>query len=70
MINTDLTGESAIVAGSASRNGLAIALPLADAGTSVVIIARASLGNVNAVSSEIRRRGGQALHVNGGRYHC
>jgi 3-oxoacyl-[acyl-carrier protein] reductase len=61
VINTDLTGKSAIVTGSAKRNGRAIALALADAGASVVINARESLDDANAVSAEIRRRGGQAV---------
>lgn len=61
MINIDLTGRSAIVTGSAKRNGRAIALALADAGASVVINARTSVDDANAVSAEIRRRGGQAV---------
>ena len=61
MLNVDLTGRSAIVTGSAQRNGRAIARILAKAGASVVINARTSIAAANSVAAEIRGDGGRAV---------
>ena len=61
MITIDLSGRSAIVTGSAQRNGRATALALAEAGASVVINARTSVESANKVAAEIQSRGGKAV---------
>ena len=57
----ELAGKAAIVTGSARNIGRAIALDLAAGGASVLINARQSRGDAEAVADDIRSRGGQAL---------
>ena len=57
----DLSGRVAIVTGSARNIGRAIALELAAAGASVVINARASAREAQAVVDEINKAGGRAV---------
>jgi 3-oxoacyl-[acyl-carrier protein] reductase len=56
----DLTGRVAIVTGSARNIGRAIALELAAAGAAVVVNARTSAADADAVAAEIASRGGRA----------
>ena len=56
-----LQGRVAIVTGSARNIGRAIARALADAGAAVVINAKSSAADADAVVREIRDRGGQAV---------
>ena len=55
-----LSGRVAIVTGSARNIGRAIALDLAEAGAAVMINARASRAEAEAVAGEIRGAGGRA----------
>ena len=57
---TDLQGRAAIVTGSARNIGRAIARALADAGAAVVVNARSSAAEAEAVAREIRDAGGRA----------
>ena len=57
----NLQGRVAIVTGSARNIGRAIARALADAGASVVINAKSSAADADAVVREIRETGGQAV---------
>ena len=56
----DLRGRVAIVTGSARNIGRAIARALADAGAAVVVNAKSSAAEAEAVAREIRDAGGQA----------
>ena len=55
-----LAGRVAIVTGSARNIGRAIALDLASAGAAVVVNARTSIMDAEAVADEIRQAGGHA----------
>jgi 3-oxoacyl-[acyl-carrier protein] reductase len=57
----ELAGRVALVTGAGRNIGRAIALALADAGAAVVVNARRSQGEVDAVAAEIERGGGRAL---------
>jgi 3-oxoacyl-[acyl-carrier protein] reductase len=59
--NDSLHGRVAIVTGSARNIGRAIARALADAGAAVVINAKSSAADADAVVREIRAGGGQAV---------
>jgi 3-oxoacyl-[acyl-carrier protein] reductase len=56
----DLTGRVALVTGSARNIGRAIALELASAGAAVMVNARSSANEAEAVANEIRQAGGHA----------
>jgi 3-oxoacyl-[acyl-carrier protein] reductase len=56
----DLTGRVALVTGSSRNIGRAIALSLADAGAAIIINARRSTAEAEAVAEEIRGAGGRA----------
>jgi len=56
----DLSGRVALVTGSGRNIGRAIALALANAGAAVVVNARSSMAEAEAVAEEIRRAGGRA----------
>jgi 3-oxoacyl-[acyl-carrier protein] reductase len=56
----DLAGKVAIVTGSARNIGRAIALALASAGSAVIVNARRSVAEADAVAGEIRHAGGRA----------
>jgi 3-oxoacyl-[acyl-carrier protein] reductase len=56
-----LTGRAAIVTGSGRNIGRAIALDLASAGAAVVVNARTSVKEAEAVAEEIRQAGGRAV---------
>jgi 3-oxoacyl-[acyl-carrier protein] reductase len=56
----DLTGRVAVVTGSSRNIGRAIALALADAGAAVMLNARTSAAEAEAVADEIRKSGGRA----------
>lgn len=58
---SDLKGRVAIVTGSARNIGRAIALELASAGAAVVVNARASANEAQAVVDEIQKAGGRAV---------
>ena len=57
----ELAGTAAIVTGSAKNIGRATALALAEAGASVLINARTSKGEADAVKGEIEAAGGRAM---------
>ncbi len=57
----ELSGNVALVTGSAKNIGRAIALALADDGCGVVVNALTSRDAANAVAAEIEAKGGQAL---------
>jgi len=57
----DLAGRVAVVTGAGRNIGRAVALALADAGTSVVVNGRSNAPAVDGVVREIEARGGQAL---------
>jgi 3-oxoacyl-[acyl-carrier protein] reductase len=60
----DLSGRVAVVTGSARNIGRAIALELARAGAAVMINARTSAADAEAVAEEIRGAGGRsAVHL-------
>lgn len=61
MTTIDLGGRVAIVTGSARNIGRAIARALADAGAAVVINARSSEADAEAVAREIVAAGGKAM---------
>jgi 3-oxoacyl-[acyl-carrier protein] reductase len=56
----ELAGRAAVVTGSARNIGRAIALALARGGASVMVTARRSASEAEAVAEEIRRLGGKA----------
>ena len=56
----DLTGRVAVVTGSGRNIGRAIAIELASAGAAVVVNARRSAAEAEAVADEIRKAGGRA----------
>ena len=56
----DLTGRVAVVTGSSRNIGRAIALELAGAGAAVMVNARTSAAEAEAVAAEIRKSGGRA----------
>ncbi len=56
----ELDGRVAIVTGSARNIGRAIAIDLARAGAAVVVNARSSAAEAEAVAAEIRKAGGKA----------
>jgi len=56
----DLAGRVAVVTGSSRNIGRAIALELAGAGAAVVVNARTSAAEAEAVADEIRKGGGRA----------
>lgn len=60
-----LSGKVAMVTGSSRRIGRAVSLGLAQAGAAVVVHARQSRSEVEAVAAEIREMGGRALVVMG-----
>lgn len=60
-LGRELEGRVALVTGAARRIGRAIALALADDGAAVVINARRSRDEAEAVAAEIGKRGGRAL---------
>jgi 3-oxoacyl-[acyl-carrier protein] reductase len=57
----ELEGRVALVTGASRNIGRAIALALAEAGAAVVVNARASREEADAVAGEIARAGGKAL---------
>lgn len=57
----ELAGRVALVTGASRNIGRAIALALGAAGAAVVVNARASRVEVDAVVAEVERRGGRAL---------
>lgn len=57
----EMEGRVALVTGAARNIGRAIALSLADAGAAVVVNARSSREEAEAVAAEIQRAGGQAM---------
>lgn len=57
----ELEGRVALVTGAARNIGRAIALALAEGGAAVVVHARKSGAEVEAVVAEIERRGGRAI---------
>jgi 3-oxoacyl-[acyl-carrier protein] reductase len=57
----ELEGRVALITGAVRRIGRAIALALAGEGAAVVINARSSRGEADAVAAEIEASGGQAL---------
>ena len=59
--NRELEGRVALVTGGARNIGRAIALALADAGAAVIVNARTSRAEAEAVVAEIEARGGRAL---------
>lgn len=61
----DLEGRVALVTGASRRIGRAVALGLAQQGAAVVVHARSSRDEVEAVAAEIRAAGGKALAVLG-----
>jgi Dehydrogenases with different specificities (related to short-chain alcohol dehydrogenases) len=56
-----LDGQTAIVTGSVRRIGRATALALSDLGASVVIHAKGSVDEAEAVKAEVEARGGRAM---------
>jgi 3-oxoacyl-[acyl-carrier protein] reductase len=56
-----LAGQTALVTGAVRRIGRSIALALAEEGAKVVINARSSRDEAEAVAEEVRTSGGQAL---------
>ncbi|MGQ0663616.1 MAG: SDR family NAD(P)-dependent oxidoreductase [Pseudomonadota bacterium] len=59
----ELAGRVAVVTGAGRNIGRAIALALAQAGAAVVVNARQSGDEIEAVAAEIERQGGRALPV-------
>jgi 3-oxoacyl-[acyl-carrier protein] reductase len=62
-VNKDLQGRVALVTGAGRNIGRAIALALADAGASVVVNARRSSAEIDAVASEISGKGEKSLSI-------
>lgn len=58
-----LSAKVALVTGSARNIGRAIALHLAEDGAAVVVNARSSRAEIEAVADEIRSAGGRAVPV-------
>jgi len=63
MAEEELDGKVAVVTGAARNIGRAIALELAAAGATIVVNARASKADAEAVAHEIQAGGGRALAV-------
>jgi len=61
MSGQELGGKVAIVTGAGRNIGRAIALRLAEAGASVVVVARSNRAEADAVAKEIEAAGGKAL---------
>lgn len=61
MTEKELTGKVAIVTGAGRNIGRAIALALADGGSSIVVNARSNRAEADAVAREIATSGGKAL---------
>ncbi|MBI3707846.1 MAG: SDR family oxidoreductase [Proteobacteria bacterium] len=61
--STDLTGRVAVVTGAGRNIGRAIALTLAAAGAAVVVNARQSRDEIEAVAAEIAGMSGRALPI-------
>jgi 3-oxoacyl-[acyl-carrier protein] reductase len=61
MQHRPLEGHVAVVSGSARNIGRAIAHALADAGAAIVVNARSSAADADAVAHAIRNRGGRAI---------
>jgi len=61
--STDLTGQTAVVTGSSSGIGRAIALELAAAGASVLVHARANRQGAEATADAVRQQHADALVV-------
>src|SRR5687767_4558324 len=59
-VRNELAGRVALVTGSARNIGRAIALALADAGAGVMVSARQSIREAEAVVEDIRQAGGRA----------
>ncbi len=59
-VRTELAGHVAVVTGSARNIGRAIALGLANGGAAVMVSARRSTREAEAVAEEIRQMGGRA----------
>jgi 3-oxoacyl-[acyl-carrier protein] reductase len=57
----ELSGRVALVTGAGRNIGRSIALALANAGAAIVLNARTSGPEIDAVAAEIERRGGKAL---------
>jgi 3-oxoacyl-[acyl-carrier protein] reductase len=60
-MDKELFGKTAIVTGAGRNIGRAIALALADAGASIVVVARSNKAEAGAVAKEIEAKGGKAL---------
>ena len=60
LLTQELSGRVALVTGSARNIGRAIALTLARGGASVMVTAKQSASDVEAVADEIRQMGGNA----------
>ena len=65
MANDAQTPRAALITGAGRRIGRAIALALAQAGHAVVVHARASRSEAEAVAAEVKSRGGRASVVLG-----
>ena len=59
-VGNELAGHVAVVTGSGRNIGRAIALALADGGAAVMVSARRSVREAEAVAEDIRQMGGQA----------
>jgi 3-oxoacyl-[acyl-carrier protein] reductase len=62
-VDRELTGKAAIVTGAGRNIGRAIALALADAGASVVVVVRSNKAEADAVVKEVEDRGSEAVAV-------
>lgn len=63
MSERELSGLAAIVTGAGKNIGRAIALDLAEGGTSVAVVVRADKKSADSVVKEIEARGGKALAI-------